>query len=197
MNKQTDPVRMTNDEGNSSDRMTNSHSEARLSYGFRHSSVVILVLYALDQLTKWFILRHLELHDFRPVIPGFFDLVHVHNTGAAFGSFHDSNLFFTVLSFVTLCVLGVCAWRGVFHDFWTRIGVTLLAAGVLGNLTDRLVHKHVIDFLDFYVGDHHWPAFNVADSCICVAAGIFILSSFGERKAPSSPTRADSAKSSS
>jgi signal peptidase II len=174
-----------------------SASQKRHYTGVIFSFVIILLFYSLDQFTKWLILRRIELNDSRTVISGFFDLVHVHNTGAAFGSFHNSNTGFTVLSLVTLCVLAVCAWRGAFHGRWTKLGVALLTAGVLGNLTDRLLHKHVIDFLDFYIGEHHWPAFNVADSCICVAAAIFILSSFRESKAPASQVHEDSANSSS
>jgi signal peptidase II len=180
---------MTKDERNPSAQMTRAldarrSGSASSSSGLWHSFVITLLLYALDQLTKWLVLRRIELNDSHPVIRGFFDLVHVHNTGAAFGSFHNSNLLFTLLSFVTLCVLAVCAWRGLFYERWTRLGVALLSAGVLGNLTDRLLRHHVVDFLDFYVGDHHWPAFNVADSCICVAAAIFILSSLREKQSP-------------
>ena len=152
-------------------------------------ALITLPLYALDQLTKWLVLRNIEFGDGRVIIPGLFDLVHVHNTGAAFGtSFPHSNVAFTVLSVVTLCVLGVCAWRGVFRDGWTQTGVALLAAGVIGNLTDRLVHQYVIDFLDFYIRDHHWPSFNVADSCICVAATVFIIASLREKNAATPAT---------
>jgi signal peptidase II len=152
-----------------------------------NSAFCIGFLFALDQLTKWLVIRNIEFQDARPVIPGFFDLVHVHNTGAAFGSFHDSNTFFIVLSLATLCALAVSAWRGAFQEKWTRLGVALLASGVLGNVTDRFLHGHVIDFLSF---DFHvpfanpWPSFNVADSCICVAAGLFMISSLRENKKP-------------
>lgn len=152
--------------------------------GMRLFLLLTLPLYALDQLTKWLVLRRLEHGDGFPVIDGFFNLVHVRNTGAAFGSFSDSNSFFIGLSAVTLGVLAVCAWRRLFTEPLTQIGVALLASGVLGNLTDRIAHGHVIDFLDFHLGEHHWPAFNVADSCICIAAGLFVLGSFFERKAP-------------
>ena len=162
------------------------------AFGLRFATPVILGFYALDQITKWLVIRTIEFEDARPVIPGFFDLVHVHNTGAAFGSFHDSNRFFIALSLATLCALAVCAWRGAFREKWARLGVALLASGVLGNLTDRLIHRHVIDFLsfDFHVPlAHPWPSFNVADSCICVAAAMFMVSSWRESKTPPSPAR--------
>jgi signal peptidase II len=149
---------------------------------------ITVPLYALDQLTKWLVARHIEFEG-EPhwIIPDFFALVHYGNTGAAFSSFSNSNAAFIVLSLVTLCVLSFYAWRGRFKERWMQTGVALLTAGVLGNLTDRLAHRHVIDFLlfDLHVPfAHPWPAFNVADSCICTAAGLFILASFFEKKAP-------------
>ncbi len=153
----------------------------RASLVIRHSSFVIF-FYALDQLTKWWIVRNFEIYSARTVIPGFFDLVYVTNTGAAFGSFKDSNLFFIVLSAVTLIALLFFHWRGSFRDSWSRVGFAFLVSGILGNLTDRIVHHHVIDFLDFYVGANHWPAFNVADSCICIAVALFLIASLRESR---------------
>jgi signal peptidase II len=146
-------------------------------------SVFIIFFYALDQITKWLVMKNVELGSGYPVIPGFFDLVYLTNTGAAFSAFSNSNTFFTSLSAVALIVLGVLYVRGAFRGALLGAAFSLLTAGVLGNLTDRLIHKHVIDFLLF---DLHvkfanpWPAFNVADSCICVAATIFVISSFFE-----------------
>ena len=142
-----------------------------------------LPLYALDQATKWWILGRSEhlIGWQENVIPGFFDLCYLANTGAAFSMFRDNNLFFVALSLVALVVIVVCAWRGAFADRLSRVGVALLAGGILGNLTDRLIHGHVVDFLLF---DLHvrfadpWPAFNVADSCICIATGLFLIAAF-------------------
>ncbi len=139
-------------------------------------------LFALDQFTKWLVVKNFDFATARPVIAGFFDLVYVTNTGAAFGSLKNANLFFLVLSLVTLCVLLVLSWRGRFRIISTQIAVALLISGILGNVTDRITRGHVIDFLDFHIGDHHWPAFNVADSCICVAVAILLIQSFREEK---------------
>jgi signal peptidase II len=149
---------------------------------------VILFLYALDQLTKWLVIRALPFGGERTVIPGFFTLVHWGNTGAAFSSFDNRNGIFIVLSALTLVVLGVFAIRGAFQQTATRLAVCLLSAGVLGNVTDRIRLRHVVDFLLFNLHippfANPWPAFNVADSCICVAAGILVVSAwFEERKA--------------
>jgi signal peptidase II len=136
-----------------------------------------LPLYALDQLTKFAVLASLPHYASIPVIPGFFNLVHVYNTGAAFGLGKDNNWFFLLLAAGALVFISILWWRGVFLFFSTRLAVSLLLAGVAGNLTDRILHGHVVDFLDFILPWYgHWPAFNVADSCICVAAFILVWS---------------------
>jgi len=143
--------------------------------------LIALPLFGLDQLTKALVVSHMEIGDARPVIANFFEVVHVINTGAAFGSFRNGNLFFIVLSLVVLTLLAVYYKKGAFDGRWPETGLALFVAGILGNLTDRFTHGHVVDFLSF---DLHvrfadpWPAFNVADSCICVAAVIFVLHSF-------------------
>lgn len=145
--------------------------------------LISLPLYILDQLTKWLVLAHISTDELIPVIPGFFNLVQVHNTGAAFGMLRDNNLFFVILSFSALSILAILAWKGVFQDWTSRWAGALLVAGVAGNLTDRILHGHVVDFLDVILPWYgRWPAFNVADSCICVAAGLFILGSFLDGK---------------
>jgi signal peptidase II len=141
--------------------------------------LLTLPLYVLDQITKFLVLANIPTHVTIEVIPGFFNLVQVHNTGAAFGMFKDNNVFFIGLASVALVVLAVMARRGCFLDKPTRIGAALLASGVIGNLTDRILHGYVVDFLDVILPWYgHWPAFNVADSCICVAAGLFLISAF-------------------
>jgi signal peptidase II len=144
-----------------------------------------LPLYALDQITKHLVLRFVDPSDPHVLIPNFFTLVHVTNTGAAFGSFRNNNGFFVALSFVALVIVTVLLLRREPRDPWRRIALALLLAGVLGNLTDRLLHGHVIDFLLF---DLHlpyanpWPAFNVADSCICIAVVCFLVYSFRDAR---------------
>jgi len=125
-----------------------------------------LPLYALDQLTKQWVLRSVSAYDARVVVPDFFNLVNVTNTGAAFGSFRGNNTFFVVISIVALVVVTVLLVRHSRSDPWRDISLALLLAGILGNLTDRLLYGHVIDFLLFNLHNRyadHWPAFNVAD----------------------------------
>lgn len=144
-----------------------------------------LPLYALDQLTKHLVLRSIRPYDSRVVVPDFFNLVNVPNTGAAFGSFRGNNTFFIVLSFVALLVVMVLLVRSRTRDLWRDIPLALLLAGILGNLTDRLLYGHVIDFLLFNLHIRFadpWPAFNVADSCISVAVVLFVIHSFSKQK---------------
>jgi signal peptidase II len=144
-----------------------------------------LPLYALDQLTKYYVLRFIKPDEPRVVIAGWFDLVNITNTGAAFGSFKNNNTFFIVISGLALLFVVTLLLRRRSWDVWRDVSLALLAAGVLGNLTDRLLYGHVIDFLLFdlhFPYAHPWPAFNVADSCICIAVVCFIIHSFRQEK---------------
>jgi signal peptidase II len=145
-----------------------------------------LPLYALDQLTKRWILQHIDPESPRKVIPNWFNLVNVPNTGAAFGSFQNNNLFFVALSSIALiAVASLLLRKRSRKDAWRDVSLALLLAGVLGNLTDRLSYGHVVDFLlfDLHVPlAHPWPAFNVADSCICIAVFCFIIYSLRSNK---------------
>src|SRR2546421_11142210 len=159
-----------------------------------------LPLYALDQWTKQLVLRFISPDEPRIVISNFFHLVNITNTGAAFGSFKNNNTFFIVISCVALLfALVLLLGRHqsgseqpkslrLTANFWRDLSLALLLGGVLGNLTDRLLYGHVIDFLlfDLHVPfAHPWPAFNVADSCICIAVIFFIVHSFrAEKKTP-------------
>jgi signal peptidase II len=144
-----------------------------------------LPLIGLDQLTKWLVRQNIQYGAEIPIIPGFFSLVHASNTGAAFSMFTGNNFFFVGLAIVALAVIVFLLIRDQRtrrpHQRLTnitKISLGLLAAGILGNLTDRILRGAVTDFLHFYVREYAWPSFNVADSCICIAAGLLILASF-------------------
>ena len=146
---------------------------------------ISLPLYLLDQITKQAVLRYVPPDQPRVVVRDFLDLVNVTNTGAAFGSFRNNNTFFVILSCCALLFVVTLLVRRRRPDAWRDVSLALLLAGVLGNLTDRLLYGHVIDFLlfDLHVPlAHPWPAFNVADSCICVAVVCFIIHSFRQNK---------------
>ncbi|MFI5362486.1 MAG: signal peptidase II [Elusimicrobiota bacterium] len=122
-------------------------------------------LLAADRLSKIWAMRELRLQGPVPVLP-FFELSYVENTGAAFGLGHGANGLFIAVSAVLIVVLARLLRRWPPNDPWLQAGGTLVLSGALGNLYDRLFYKYVVDFL--YV--HHWPVFNVADSCITVGA---------------------------
>ena len=145
-----------------------------------------LPLYALDQMTKWLVLQFVRSEDIHVVIPDFFAIVSVTNDGAAFGSFKNNNTFFIVLSCVAFVfVFALLLRRTRNRDPLRDISLALLLGGIMGNLTDRFLHGHVIDFalFDLHVPfAHPWPAFNVADSCIFIAVVCFVIHSFKKRK---------------
>lgn len=143
----------------------------------------VVALYGADQATKLWTVANLSLGEQRVVIGQFFHWVHFSNTGAAFGILQDSNRFFIGLSIVALIALAIALARRVFPGVLNRMAMLLLLSGVLGNLTDRILHGYVVDFLFFDLGfppANPWPAFNVADSCICVAVVLMLLASLQE-----------------
>ena len=147
---------------------------------------VFLPLYALDQWTKWLTVRHIRLHDELPVIPGWFSLVHLTNTGAAWGMLAGRSTFFLVVATVALVVLAVLYRKGMFATPWAAAGLCLLLPGIVGNLTDRVARGAVVDFLSFdlhFPGASPFPAFNVADSCITLAVCCFLVGSWLDARA--------------
>ena len=142
----------------------------------------VLPLYALDQWTKWLVVLHIEYQQGSiEMIPGWFYLVHYANTGAAWGMLAGRSTFFLVIAVVALAVLTVLYRQGAFATRWAGAGLCLLVPGIIGNLTDRVMRGSVVDFLLFdlhFPGAHPFPAFNVADSCICIAVGCFLIGSW-------------------
>jgi signal peptidase II len=132
---------------------------------------------AADQATKYVVRLNFAVGETHPVINGFFSFTYVRNTGAAWGILGGQNTWLTVLSVVMLIVIVVFR-RSFLSSAWEhRVALGLLIGGIVGNLIDRLRLGWVTDFLHFYWRDYHWPAFNIADSAICVGVGIYILSS--------------------
>jgi signal peptidase II len=133
----------------------------------------------LDQLTKVLVQLKLPLGSQVPLIPGFLNLVHVRNKGAAFGLMSGWSpdfvwLFFVAVIGLVLVVLGCLLWR-LPDDHWpAALGYSLILTGALGNLIDRVRLGEVVDFIDVYWGRYHWPAFNVADSLVCVGAAVMV-----------------------
>jgi signal peptidase II len=142
--------------------------------------LIAALVVALDRYTKWLIAHKLTMHDSITVIPGFFRIIHTENPGAAFGLFADSPsqwkvALLIVFSLVALAIVSLLLWKNSHRLTSTGIGLSLILGGALGNLWDRIVSRHVVDFLLFYIGRYQWPAFNVADSAIVVGACLLVF----------------------
>jgi len=153
--------------------------------------VPILVV-VLDQITKWLVRTRVPLHESIVVIPGFLDITHVRNTGAAYG-FLDAVEFpgkTLVIALVALCALvGIAAYAVTLtgQHLLPRVGVALIIGGAAGNLIDRLLVGSVVDFVDAYWGGWHFWVFNVADSAITIGVALMILDMIGSSTHASSP----------
>lgn len=146
----------------------------------------------LDQLTKWLVVQSIAYYTSKPVIPGFFNLVHVLNKGSAFGFLNRGDIVWQRYFFLaaSLLAIGIIVYMAKTTRLELKshfIALGLLLGGAVGNLIDRARLGEVIDFLDVYVGDYHWPAFNVADSALTVGALMLIGVYYShERKRPQS-----------
>lgn len=157
----------------------------RLLSGFTGKSrwfLLSAVVLVLDQWTKWMIEIHLPHHASHPVIPGLFNLTHVRNTGVAFGMFAtpggEASWMLSALGLVALTlVLAYFAATPRDHRL-LLMSLALVLGGAVGNLLDRMVSGAVTDFLDVYVGTHHWPSFNVADSAITIGIALMAIDAF-------------------
>lgn len=155
-------------------------------------NIIIFVLGAaaivlLDQITKAAIVRNFLLHESLPVIDGFFNIVYVMNPGAAFGFLANMSETFRYLFFIgiTVLVMTLIIYYILKIESQNRLYVlslTLIFAGAVGNLIDRIRFGAVVDFLDLYIGTAHWPAFNVADSSITLGAVLIIWGMIKKRK---------------
>jgi signal peptidase II len=157
------------------DVRTSNGTHAMRKYHFLIAMLVIV----LDRLSKWLVAGRITLHESIPVLPGFFRLTHVQNSGAAFGLFADSSSEWKVailimFSVLALAVVSALLWKNSHSMTTTGVGLSLILGGAVGNLWDRLLSGHVVDFFDFYLGSYHWPAFNVADSAIVVGALLLV-----------------------
>ncbi|MEW6586316.1 MAG: signal peptidase II [Nitrospirota bacterium] len=140
-------------------------------------SLVVIAVIILDQATKFLIMNHVSLLESIEVFP-FLHIVYVQNTGAAFGSFKNlGSAFFIGISAVAIIFVIYLLKRNAYNQF----GLSLVLGGAIGNLIDRLLYGKVVDFIDFFVGDFHWPAFNVADSALTIGIGIILLTSLMKR----------------
>jgi signal peptidase II len=143
--------------------------------------LVVIGCYLLDQLTKWWVVRVIPLMESRRLC-SFFALVHFRNTGAAWSILSDYTWLLGLVSVVAFALIAVL------FRWWNNgsrlraFAVALLLGGIAGNMTDRIFRGNVVDFLDFHLGEYHWPAFNVADSAICVSIAMLFVIDFLQKR---------------
>ncbi len=156
--------------------------------------LIVGVILLLDQVTKALIVRHMSLYQSEPVVASFFHFTYVRNAGAAFGFLAQTPAwfrqpFFVVVTGVAVLALGIFLRNADETDRMTNIAVATILGGALGNLIDRIRAGSVIDFLDFHLHGYHWPAFNVADTCITLGVIGLLWASFrNQRIIPSDET---------
>ena len=144
----------------------------------------MVVVVALDQLTKAVIRMVLPVGESRRIIPELLDLTHVHNTGAAFGLLNAADFPykpFVMIAIAAIALVAIAAYATQlgFHERMARFGLALILGGAFGNLIDRAIAGYVVDFVDVYWGNTHFWAFNVADSAITIGAILVLLDMIG------------------
>jgi signal peptidase II len=154
------------------------------SYARPLEIITIVSVLVLDQLTKYIVRRTLPLQDSINIIPGFLDLTHVQNTGAAFGLLNAADFPYkpaVMIGIAAIALVAIAAYGAQlgFHERLARFGLSLILGGAFGNLIDRAVAGHVVDFVDVYWGTSHFWAFNVADAAITVGAVLVLLDMIG------------------
>lgn len=155
---------------------------------------LVIVLVGLDQLTKVLVVKTMFLFQRVEVIPGFFNLTRIHNRGVIFGAFSNldqpaGRIILAVASLLALAVVFIFYLKTPVTEKMIKLSFSLILAGALGNLLDRLSRGYVVDFLDFHIGRHHWPYFNLADSFITIGGLLLIIFLFiPERRKQCSPS---------
>lgn len=138
------------------------------------SFLIALSVFILDQLTKYLIKSYVNPFEVISVLP-FFNIVYVENIGSAFGMLKSlGNVFFITVAALAMVFVSIL----IMKDKDNRLGFSLILGGAAGNLTDRIIHGYVIDFLDVYAGRYHWPAFNVADSALTIGILLMMIKMF-------------------
>ncbi|MDK2792623.1 MAG: signal peptidase [Deferribacteres bacterium] len=140
---------------------------------------IIFILVLIDQVTKFYIKHVFDLYETKEIIPGFFNLTFVLNPGAAFGFLAKLNesfrqIFFIIVTIIAIIIVIYLMYKEMQHKL-RAFSYALILSGAIGNFIDRIYLGSVVDFLDFYIKNYHWPAFNIADSCITVGIILLIL----------------------
>jgi signal peptidase II len=141
---------------------------------------LVLFLVGLDQLSKFLVVTSLFLFQRVEIIPGFFGLTRIHNRGVIFGAFSHlqqpaARIILTLISLLALIIVFIFYLKTPLTEKMIKLSFTFILAGAIGNLLDRLIRGYVVDFIDLHLGRHHWPFFNLADTCITVGGVMLII----------------------
>ena len=156
--------------------------------------VISGVLIVVDQYTKFMVTLHIPLNYSVEVIEGLFNLTHIRNSGVAFGLFADQQSEYKALIFIVISTIAILAILIIFHQNpkekkLVQTGLILIFSGAIGNLIDRTLHGEVIDFFDFIINGYHFPAFNIADSCITIGVALMVADLFSGKSPPDSSAK--------
>ena len=152
------------------------------------------VLIVMDQYTKLMVSLHIPLNYSVKVVEDFFNLTHIRNSGVAFGLFASQQSEYKALMFIAISTIAIIAILVIFHQTpkekkMVQTGLILIFSGAIGNLIDRILHGEVIDFVDFFINRSHFPAFNIADSCITVGVIMMVIDLFFGKADPDSSAK--------
>lgn len=142
--------------------------------------ITIFIILFLDQITKLYIVSNFELHKSIVVIDGYFNITYIRNSGMAFGILSNLNGIITKIFFIAVSMIAIVAISILYREtpdenHLGRAAFSLILSGAIGNMIDRIIRGEVVDFLDFHWHEYHWPAFNVADSCITTGVGLLVI----------------------
>lgn len=148
-------------------------------------------LIVVDQYTKFMVSLHIPLNYSIKVVEDFFNLTHIRNSGVAFGLFAGQQFEYKALMFIAISTIAIIAILVIFHQTpkekkLVQTGLILIFSGAIGNLIDRTLHGEVIDFVDLFINGYHFPAFNVADSCITIGVALMVADLFSGGSRPDS-----------
>ena len=156
--------------------------------------VISSALIIIDQYTKFMITLHIPLNYSVKVVEGFFNLTHIRNSGVAFGIFSDQQSELKPYFLIFVSIIAIIAILIIFHQTgkekrMVQTALVLIFSGAIGNLIDRVLHKEVIDFIDLFINNQHWPAFNIADSCITIGVMFMAADMFSGKSSPVPPEK--------
>jgi signal peptidase II len=173
------------------------HAEYEMKHKYIWVGFIVGTVLVLDQITKYIVEKHIRLYDIITVVPGFFNLTHVRNKGAAFGILSTvpgvwRSIFFISVTLISVAIIALLIRKA--QDRLIVSAFSLIAGGALGNVIDRIRYGEVVDFIQWYVKSYYWPSFNVADSAISIGVALLAIDMLFNKKTASTNFQAPNNK---